>query len=624
MLYALFKIFIISFFFFFLVCRDGINTNGPVNAVEMRWEQTNGPYGGQALSSTVTKNGTLLISGEFGVYISKDNGDNWSLSSLKGKTIRHLFSGPNSEIMAASDDAVYISNDDGNIWIEKNIPSNYQELQGIQNIISYKNGTILLLTYGKILLSSANNGNSWQQYSIPVKSYIYTAGINSKGRIFIGTYEEGIFCSKDKGNSWQQLDTNVTGKYIRNLSIDGNDILYLNSNLLKFSKSTDDGLGWLEINNNIPERNFSILKKIANGFFLAGTSSKIYISTNEGQLWNTVDLLGAYPSSIIISNDNVLFLYIGGGGLLRSKDNGFNWEDVNKGILNSTVSFISVDKYDNIYAQAGGSRLLYSTDKGNNWLKVPGPYNGYYVGEIFITKNNYILTLSYEAGIYKSTDNGVSWKQKIDETLNSNNHPFSFKEDSRGNLYALSSMGSLLHSANGGENWENLKLPCFGVALLEIDGKDNLYIMSGYPYDDVIDRINRTVYTSTNYGRDWIIISNIPEDFSFHAAADSKRNLYLVSGRNLYRIKGIGSRWKTEIILKSESFFSDVEVDKKDNLFVLSDYNRIYLSSDEGYSWRKSQFPLSETDVYCIETDSKGNIYLGSSNKGVYRSSIVQ
>jgi photosystem II stability/assembly factor-like uncharacterized protein len=608
---------LVAFSFLFSACRDGVNTNGPVGTMDILWEQTNGPNGVWISSEAVANNGTLYISGDYGVYVSKDNGDSWYQSGLRDKEIKNLFIGSNSEVIGTTDKAIYISSDEGNNWIEKAIPSNISQIMGV---ISYKNGNIFLLVYKYEILYSADNGNSWQECSVPVKYYTSQYGQNSKGTIFIGTGSQGVLYSEDYCKSWKQLDTNKTGKSITKLIIDENDNLYLYSYIYNLAKSTDNGVNWHILGKNVIGNSISFIYKQKNDFLAVGSGTKIYITTDE-KSWNTVDFKELYPSSIKINKDNVMFVKTSYGGLLRSKDYGLNWEETNKELLNATVSSIWIDKFDNIYALANGNKLYYSVINRFVWSEIPGPFSGYFKGLTYVNKNNIIFTSSDTPGIWKSSDNGNSWSEIPNSITHSINYPVLFKEDTRGNLYILSNKGTVAYSFGGFENWNMLNLPCESVQTIEINGKDNIFVIEGSR--DMYGLENKgenTVYISTNYGVSWISVEkNIPKDLGVHSASDSKGNFYFSMGRYLCKVKGSENKWKCGIVLNTEIDYNEIKIDNKDNIYVLGNNNCIYISSDEGYTWRKNVNKLNQMNIYSLCPDSKGYIYLGTSNHSVMR-----
>jgi photosystem II stability/assembly factor-like uncharacterized protein len=602
-------------------CNSNTNSSGPVNPVEIIWEQTGGPFGVSGITAEVNGNGTLFIAGDEGVYVSTNEGDFWNLSSLKGKRIDKILSGNNNEVVASGNGAIYISSDNGINWIERKISPG---LGDIVALLSYKNKSIYLIAGSSCLYYSTDDGIKWIKKETPIKGFIRSCAIDSRNNVFIGTLNQGMFYSVDNGDSWVHADTNITGKNINLIYIDEADIMYINSDLLKFAKSDNKGASWQRINNNFSSDFLRCMKKTQNGFILAGGNSEIYISSDQGNSWMTKNFDGVYTNSILISNNNI-FLCLNGGGFVRSRDKGFSWEEVQNGIKNANIFYISTDKNDNVFAGAIFEKFYYSTDKGNVWQKLSGPLDGGFGGYIYVAENKNIYTSLSGKGMYVSSNNGISWKKSSDGNFNTIRYSYSFKEDSRGGIYTLSNEGNLLHSSNKGESWEDIKLPCSAAMKVEIDINDNILIVSGNPKDIFSEEnLNTFVYVSTNEGRDWLLIKeNHSNEPIYQSASDRKGNIYLSAGSELFRITGSGLRWTYERILSCDYYFSEIITDKNNNLYASADSYEIFFSENNGFSWQKNIFNKDYARIQCMSVDSKGNLFIGTSNKGVFRGAII-
>jgi len=95
----------------------------------------------------------------------------------------------NSELWTVGTNEILKSNDNGVSWSPVcNIPARFNDIAFINNSI---------LAVGDYLYRSMDNGNTWQNLSIPYSATILKK-LNS-GRLILGT---GPYYSDDEGNTW--------------------------------------------------------------------------------------------------------------------------------------------------------------------------------------------------------------------------------------------------------------------------------------------------------------------------------------------------------------------------------------------------------------------------------------
>jgi photosystem II stability/assembly factor-like uncharacterized protein len=533
------RLLILAFSFFFIVCSDGINTYGPINSSIIQWEQTNGPFGGAVNSIVVSKSGTIFLASYNGIYTSQDNGGNWRLSCLKNIYIQFLYISSSGIIVAASNYELYISGDEGSAWSKITIPPDYPPLS---DIAYYKDGIIVLKTYSPIVLVSTNNGVIWKKSNIPNNGSIQSIVVNSKGIIFAGTEGEGIYFSDDQGENWEHLDVKSTGSIINYLYMGKNDVLYMCSGSRKLAKSNDNGNTWKIIKDNIAEYGVFCLLEKENGDLIFSSYDNIYISTDGGGVWNTGDFRMMNANKIIPGKNNVLFLSAYGAGIFRSPDNGFHWEEVNNGLINTNIISLLFDNKDNLYAVSDFVGVSRSSDNGDNWSKLKTQFTNSLIRWIYSDKKSNLFVSIDGDALYKSVDEGASWKRIQNIKFEGSNNIFSLKENSKGDLYAITYTGLLIRSSDGGENWDKINIPDTGIRLLGIYTMDNLIVVNGRPNGDIpYSQKKSDIFISYDNGIGWQTISSGLEEREFNNLTIDSRGYIFASGNsNLYRFQRAG------------------------------------------------------------------------------------
>ncbi len=315
--------------------RDGVFKISPGGS---EWLQC-GIYSTPITALTCDRGGRLLVGTNDGIYCA---------DSLEGMWIR-ISDGLNqsqvygidtvstdSGIYAATSGGVYYSRDGGISWTIRTARWAYDISEGPSGILSAG-------TTGGVLLST-QGGTNWtppENIGFPV-STVYSV-LWTNGYMFAGASNNGVFVSTDNGTFWSQT-----------------------------------GLSSLFM--------FYTVRSLAQGprFPAEGTSgtssgSAIYAGTDSGGAYYTVDL-GQHWTHIqsITASDVSCFLFspvfytattaetpgpmfVGSldGGVFASTDGGRDWESMNRGLTDSSVASLAMDREGFLYAATDSG--LYKT-----------------------------------------------------------------------------------------------------------------------------------------------------------------------------------------------------------------------------------------------------------------------
>ena len=389
-------------------------------------------------------------------FRSTDHGLTWTkgAKSLDTATIYKASVGLNGTIYIRTGDGVRYSSDGGDSWGVLGFPDEYigdvttDQTGAVYASVNYKNA-------GAIVYKTTNNGIEW----IPIKTpSVGSAGIgvNKKGDLFLS--QDQIYRSTDQGASWTGLP--VSFPNVGRMTETSNHQLFVTAGGSAYQnlyRSTDFGTSWMIVNTGVvgvpsvasmgemlfvADNNYSaklyrsddngktfvpvtgmsiitgnintLLVSAANTL-IAGTSSGIFQSPDQGKNWSKVS---SYPAiSLQQTSGGAIFGFreFSGSGVYRSTDYGNTWQELKNGLDVTTIRSVALADNGDVYAGTNGG-LFRSVNNGDEWVridtqKVAKPY-GIYAA---VGKNGNIFFGGATSGInsqcYQSSDHGATWQQ---------------------------------------------------------------------------------------------------------------------------------------------------------------------------------------------------------------------
>ncbi|MES2678822.1 MAG: hypothetical protein V4635_03010 [Bacteroidota bacterium] len=226
-------------------------------------------------------------------------------------------------------------------------------VQGSTLFAATSNG-LFKSTDGGVSFASADNG-------IPAGSMSSIGALGS--RLFAGTGGDGLYYSVDNGDNWIEVtDTDILNNYISEIVVLGTNVFVVAGNFTpKLFLSTDSGLTWDEVSQDLPLNNSNISEVFVNG--------------------------------------TALYACVYGVGIYKTTDNGDNWTMVSNGLTNNLI-YNSVQKGSVLIVGTQGSGAFLSSDEGANW----SPINAGLPGNASISalgKNNTSVFTAVNGGLYR-------------------------------------------------------------------------------------------------------------------------------------------------------------------------------------------------------------------------------
>lgn len=541
--------------------------------ISAQWVQTNGPFGGGAVTNIVADSAGILYAstGWSGYFRSTDNGLNWTpINNGLVWPAGEIVVSPDG-ILFASDQEIIRSFDQGETW------------EPCDNGLGRNPGSMAFNSSGHLyvvtgdgtdgpaaLYVTEDNGDSWSQIPVPFASYMETVviGINSMDHLFIGG-PATLLRSTDNGNTWTDISPEEGYANIMTLCFDSLDIVYAGSRSGEgLFKSHDNGDLWTHLlNENVWCVN------AAGDLVYVATGLGMMRSTDGGMSWDTVSN-GLPPeavySTLIVQNGDVL---AGTRGLYRSPDNGDNWYFSSAGMIASDVHQVIINNEGVVFSLS--DKIWRSVDDGDNWENIGETLEIFQVIELETDNAGhlYLLGNPYDTRLYVSTDDGDNWTELIlpDESFNDLDiHP-------SGDLFAASSYnGGLYKSEDGGLTWI-------------LAGFQNVHLQSVYidPQGIILacEQNNpATVYRSADNGNTWSPVYTI-EIYGSAGVSDYAHDglgyLYMATYNELLRSEDEGQSWET---ITSSMSISSITANQYDTLYATT-WDGIWQSPDQGVTW---------------------------------------
>lgn len=319
-----------------------------------------------------------------GIFIFNESLNEWQKTELRIPDLP--LSIRQKEILIQSGSSIKMSSDGGTTY--KTVFDGIEKLD-ITCFAYEKSGNLFIGTRGPVWQFN-DELNKWTTDGYFGNKFL-TLASDSSGNLFLLT-DKGLFKSSDQANSWRLITSN---KDFKKLSITTNGYFLLSQK--KVLVSFDKGKNW-DVVKFLFRGDINLVECGNNGRLFLGTTFGLYTSTDKGISWNLItDNIPSQPiTSIIQTATGDLYLGRDDGSILKSSNMGDQWKSI------TTNSYSCFDF--NPRNQEQTSHLINR------------PWPNRYVGKIIILPNGKLLADIGDLLILPSTDS--AWFG-IDFNLNS-------------------------------------------------------------------------------------------------------------------------------------------------------------------------------------------------------------
>lgn len=268
----------------------------------------------------------------------------------------------------------------------------------------------------------------------------------------------GLFVSRDAGATWQHYGWRDQNKvFYTEAGPDGTMWSACGNGVLR---STDGGATWkittgwevtevlkVKVDPRHPE---VVYAATAYGVFKTSDSGKSWQAKNRG-LDNT------FVSDLVIDRTNSARLIAATeGGIYVSTHKGESWSLAalrGKGVRTVVQDPLHAKRF---WAGTEDEGVFLSTKKGERWQAANRNVNltTVYAVAIDPKNSNKIYLGTHEGGVYRSTDGGKSWKACNEGLQNTVVHALAILPSNPNIIFAGTINGGLYRSADGGSTWE--------------------------------------------------------------------------------------------------------------------------------------------------------------------------
>ncbi len=597
-----------------------------VSVFSQTWEETNGPYGGQAQSLLINAAGDLFAGTYPGVFRSTDNGNNWIridegfVSPYTSATDLALTG--SGHILVGTYHGVYISTNNGDNWEQIN---NCMTNDDIRALVVNGNGDIFAGTESYGVYRSTDGGENWSFVNTGLTNRnIRDLAVNSSDDLFAATYGGGVFRSTNDGAGWQAINAGLTDTMTVSLAIDSSNTIFAGTEGESGSifRSTNNGSSWLRADSGISGICVNAFVFNSGGDVIAGASHGIYLSSDNGNTWEAISSgLVGYPfvECLAINTSDDLFASARNGGMYRSTDNGNSWQVMNNGMNNTFIPAMAINSSGDLFATGSGLGLFRSTDNGADWQLIINGLTDRDVRAVQVDGDGDVFAATYGGGIFRSLDNGDSWENVASGYDSGLTTPLVLDLvcDNSDYLYAgawdgCCWDGGVFQSTDNGDTW------------IEKDNgltNNNIQAMTANDNDDLfVGTYASGVFRSTNYGGNWVQINNGLTNTNVRALAVNESGFLFAGteGGGVFRSTNNGGNWlQIDNGLVSNQVYALVVTDGG-VLFAGGGFSGVFRSTNNGDSWHPIDAGLPAS-VYSFAAYSNTDLFAGTNGRGVYR-----
>lgn len=161
---------------------------------------------GQSMNCVSSKNDTLIVGTNTGVFQLNMDDDSWKLIGLKDTTVLTLIEDSNKNIFAGTSKNGIFSYIGNSKWKPTKITSG-----AVVAMSPAKDNIIYFSLWGQGLFKLSNNGTVVTGTGLKNPNYVQSIAVDSVGHIFTTNNQIGILASSDNGATWNFLNDGLTG-----------------------------------------------------------------------------------------------------------------------------------------------------------------------------------------------------------------------------------------------------------------------------------------------------------------------------------------------------------------------------------------------------------------------------
>jgi photosystem II stability/assembly factor-like uncharacterized protein len=400
-----------------------------------------------SISSLYVKD-SVIIYGAYknGIWLSYDMGETWQINTVNPDGNVYKIINVNNDLFAFTSDGIYISKDNGLNWSDFSYSLPNVE---IINIFEIDNKTLFVETIDSGQFYSHNNGDSWSKIGdgLPLRSDNYSIStiFYHNGSLYVGYKSSGIFKSDDFGQNWELKNNGFRNSIIIKTTCFGDTLVGISSSFGPgIFRSFDGGKNWEAINNSSIGATLNNIMFDNNKLYIS-SSKGLFISSDYGNSWT--QLYGNFVYSFYANENKIACGIDQDHRIIYSNDYGNNWDTISFNTKHGIIFNIYIHGSDIIIS---GFDMYFSENSGESWKKIS---KGNFQDAMHFAYRRNILLVLAGGGLYASYNIGNTFQNRSDNLskINSGIHKISIYNEY---VFACSVRDGIWYSKIGEFNWQ--------------------------------------------------------------------------------------------------------------------------------------------------------------------------
>ncbi len=379
------------------------------------WVEISGQMPKKNIQSVfIHKDYMLAACSGYGMYKSTDKGATWHncLTGLAGGTF-YAITQQNGKLFTSEYDLVFVSTDEGENWTRTHEVMAQKDNVTSTNLYVYAaNNTVFVGSVAGVY-TSQNDGAVWRFSSTGI-TYPDIVGIlpYNKG-LFVAT-TSGAYFSADMGKNWTEMNDSLNNmRSALCATVFKNDIYMGHYHGLAKYQSAQKywnelmeivGLGWP-----------SDYVVSSDSVVVAINYNRFAVSSDSGKTWIKKSIAGTGTGRVLMySYKTILYACVQGSGFYVSTDNGDSWTSQSSGL--QSKEFQTFARMNNIlFIGTRDKGISVKTVASDTWVESNTGLPYVNVRSIVVYKNQVFAVVS--GSIYTSLDSAKTWKKvRMDNT----------------------------------------------------------------------------------------------------------------------------------------------------------------------------------------------------------------
>lgn len=298
----------------------------PAAPLAKGWLRVKTPAGTKDLFSLFGRSADLYAVGEGGVILRASNEKEAQavrpiLQQAPKEDLFAIGGNPSALLIVGAQGRLLRSLDNGQTWQQESLPTK----ANLRAVLATKDGALWVTGETQEAFRSNDNGQTWKSIFLPKPLAAQSIWESETGALYISCPRGTIFRS-DNGEAWQEIPLPKTPQSLLGITGLSDKEIFVVGQSGFLAKSTDLGKTFKKLTLETKSDLHAILKTSSGALYIVGAKGTILRSTNKGKSWqkqksNTEENL----THITEGQDGALFV-VGYNGLVLSSTDGDTWQ----------------------------------------------------------------------------------------------------------------------------------------------------------------------------------------------------------------------------------------------------------------------------------------------------------